>query len=56
MFKDNKNQTKKRHPYRGLAMFTLAAAGMISVTNNVKKFVKDKVDRVSSFFKKKAED
>ena len=56
MFKDNKAQKKKSHPYRGLAMFTLAAAGMISVTNKVKRFVKDKVDRVSSFFNKKAED
>ena len=56
MFKDNKTQKKKSNPYRGLAMFTLAAAGMISVSNNVKKFVKDKMDKVSSFFKKKAED
>lgn len=33
---------KKRHPYRGLAIFTLAAAGMISITNHVMEFVKDK--------------
>ena len=52
MLKDNKTQKKKSHPYRGLAMFTLAAAGMISVTNSVKRFVKDKAEKVSSFFKK----
>ena len=55
MFKENKTQKKKSHPYRGLAMFTLAAAGLISVTNGVKRFVMDKVDKVSSFFKKKAD-
>ena len=56
MFKDNKNQKKKSHPYRGLAIFTLAAAGMISVTNGVKRFVKDKMNRMTSFFKKATED
>ena len=55
MLKDSKTQKKKRHPYRGLAMFTLAAAGMISVTNSIKSFVKDKMETVSSFFKKKAD-
>ena len=48
----NKNEKKKHHPYRGLAVFTLAAAGMISVTNGIKKFVKDKVSMLTSFMKK----
>ena len=41
MFFSNMDR-KKRHPYRGLAIFTLAAAGMISITNHVMEFVKDK--------------
>ena len=48
----NKNEKKKRHPYRGLAVFTLAAAGMISVTNGIKKYVKEKVGMLTSFMKK----
>lgn len=55
MYKDDKTKKKKSHPYRGLAMFTLAAAGMISVTNNLKKYVKEKTEKVKTFFKKKAE-
>lgn len=51
MFKD-KNQKKKHHPYRGLAVFTLAAAGMISLTNRVKGFFREKMNMISSFMKK----
>ena len=54
MFKD-KAQKKKHHPYRGLAIFTLAAAGMISVTNGVKKFVKEKVGALTSFMRVKTD-
>ncbi len=52
----NKNDKKKSHPYRGLAIFTLAAAGMISVTSKMKKFMKEKVSAMTSFLKKTAED
>jgi len=52
----NKSEKKKRHPYRGLAIFTLAAAGMISVTNRMKRFVKEKVSSMTAFIKKSAED
>ena len=47
-----KNEKKKRHPYIGLAMFTLAAASVINVTNKAKKFVKGKVECVTGMFKK----
>ncbi len=52
----NKSEKKKRHPYRTLAIFTLAAAGMISATNKMKKFVKEKVSSMTSFIKKTTEE
>ncbi len=52
----SKNEKKKFHPYRGLAIFTLAAAGMISVTSKMKKFMKEKVSTMTAFLKKTAED
>ena len=47
----SKNEKKQRHPYFGLAMFTLAAASVINMTNKAKKFVKSKVELVSGMFK-----
>jgi phosphoribosyl-dephospho-CoA transferase len=52
----NKGEKKKRHPYRGLAMFTLAAAGMISVTSRMKKIMKEKVEKMTAFLKKTADE
>ena len=52
----NKGEKKKWHPYRGLAIFTLAAAGMISVTNKMKRFMKSKITAMTSFLKKTAEE
>jgi hypothetical protein len=52
----NKGEKKKWHPYRGLAIFTLAAAGMISVTHKMKRFMKEKISSMTAFLKKTAED
>ena len=52
----NKDGKKKWHPYRGLAIFTLAAAGMISVTHKMKSFMKEKLSSMTAFLKKTAED
>ena len=38
-----KKGQKKRHPYLGIAMFSLAAAGAVSLYNRGKSFVKDKL-------------
>ena len=48
----SQNGKRKRHPYVGLAMFTLAAASVINITNKAKKFVKGKVNAVTGMFKK----
>ncbi len=52
MFSEKKER-KKRHPYATLAIFTLAAAGMINVTNKVKRYVKSKTEQVGELFKHK---
>ncbi len=46
------NRCKKRRPYMGLAMFTLAAAGMISVATRAKDFMMDKAMCLCHIFKK----
>ncbi len=46
-----KNQCKKKHPYRGLAVFTLAAAGVIGITEKCKRFIKEKCSMMSSMIK-----
>lgn len=43
---------KNSHPYVNLAVFSLAAAGIISIANKMKGIVKDKADCVMGFFKK----
>ena len=45
------NNMKKKHPYRGLAIFTLAAAGVIGIAEKCKKFVNDKMCTMKSMFK-----
>ena len=52
MFSDKKER-KKRHPYATLAVFTLAAASMINITNKAKRFVKNKTAEVTDMFKHK---
>lgn len=42
---------KKKHPYRGLAIFTLAAAGVIGIAEKCKKFIKEKMCTVKSMMK-----
>lgn len=44
---------KKRHPYATLAVFTVAAAGVINLTRRAKKFVKSKIEAVSDMMKRK---
>jgi len=46
-------ERRKKHPYATLAVFTLAAASMINVTNKAKKFVKNKTEMVADMFKHK---
>ena len=45
------NNMKKKHPYRGLAIFTLAAAGVIGIGEKCKKFIKEKMCTMKSMFK-----
>ena len=45
------NNMKKKHPYRGLAIFTLAAAGVIGIAEKCKKFFKQKICTVKSMMK-----
>ena len=40
----NKKARKKRHPYAALAVFTVAAAGVINAVGKMKKFVTEKAD------------
>lgn len=46
-------ERKKRHPYATLAVFTLAAASMINITNKAKRFVKTKSEQVVDMFRHK---
>ncbi len=41
-----------RNPYARLAVFTVAAAGVINVTNKVKRFIKNKMADMADLFKK----
>lgn len=50
-----KQENKKHHPYANLTLFTLAAVGVISITNKTKSFVKRKARCVMNFFKKSDE-
>ena len=50
------NNTKKKHPYRGLAIFTLAAAGVIGIAEKCRKFVKGKMCTVKSMMKMNGKD
>lgn len=47
---------KKKHPYMGLAFFSLAAAGMINLVHRAKDFMTDKITCIGGFIKKKTED
>jgi len=51
---NKKCMRKKRHPYALLAVFTVAAAGVINATNKMKAFVSEKAEMVAHMFKKKA--
>lgn len=44
MMEMNKKARKKRHPYAALAVFTVAAAGVINAVGKMKKFVTEKTD------------
>ena len=44
---------KKRHPYAALAVFTVAAAGVINLTRRAKRFVKCKIEAVTDMMKRK---
>ena len=37
---------KGKNPYATLAIFTVAVAGVINITNKMKKFFKEKCDQV----------
>ena len=41
-----KEKHGKKHPYLTLGIFTVAMAGVINITNKMKKFFKEKCDSV----------
>lgn len=49
---NSKNRRMMRHPYATLAVFSLAAAGAISLTQKGKKLIKEKSESVKDMFKK----
>ena len=48
----NKKARRKRHPYAALAIFTVAAAGIINTVNKVKNFVTDKTEAIKKMMKR----
>ncbi|MBQ7387319.1 MAG: hypothetical protein IJW03_04035 [Clostridia bacterium] len=43
---------KKGRPYMNLAIFSLAAAGVVTIAHKTKKFIMEKGSAISDFFKK----
>ncbi len=43
---------KKGRPYMNLAIFSLAAAGVVTLAHKTKKFVKEKSTAISDFLKR----
>ena len=41
-----KEKSRRRNPYTTLAIFTVAVAGIINITNKMKKFFVEKYDAV----------
>ena len=41
-----KEKSRRRNPYLTLGVFTVAAAGIINITNKMKKFFVEKYDAV----------
>ena len=48
---NNKKGRMMRHPYASLAIFSLATAGVVSITKKTKKFFKEKMKCVSDAVK-----
>lgn len=49
----NKKARKKRHPYAALAVFTVAAAGIINTVGRMKKFVMEKTEGIKNMLSMK---
>ena len=47
----NKKDHKRRNPYMGIALFSLAATGMVSIINKGKHFIKEKTANVTNMMK-----
>ena len=47
----NKKDHKKRHPYMGIALFSLAATGVVSIISKGKRFIKEKASSVTNMMK-----
>ena len=47
----NKKDHKKRHPYLGIALFSLAATGVVSIISKGKHFIKEKASGISTLVK-----
>lgn len=47
----NKNQRKMRNPYATIALLSLAATGIVTITNKTKKFIKEKMTDVMGMVK-----
>ena len=48
---NNKKGRMMRHPYAFLAVFSLATAGVVSITKKTKKFFKEKMKCVTDVMK-----
>ncbi|MBQ8321128.1 MAG: hypothetical protein IJX92_02035 [Clostridia bacterium] len=51
-----KSDKKKSHPYAWLAIFSLAAAGLISIGKKSRDFITDKAKCVTDMVKSKSQD
>ena len=47
----NKKDHKRRNPYMGIALFSLAATGVVSIISKGKRFIKEKTESVTNMMK-----
>ena len=46
-----KKDHKRRNPYMGIALFSLAATGVVSIFSKGKRFIKEKAANVTNMMK-----
>ena len=47
----NKKDHKRRNPYMGIALFGLAATGVVSIISKGKRFIKEKTESVTNMMR-----